>query len=41
MHICNQLNKPPYVNFERFMEAHPDTQVVEMDTVKGSREKGK
>lgn len=34
-------NKRTYVDFERFMEAHPDTDVVEMDTVKGSREKGK
>ena len=34
-------NKRTYVDFERFMEAHPDADVVEMDTVKGSREKGK
>lgn len=34
-------NKRTYIDFERFMEAHPDTDVVEMDTVKGSREKGK
>lgn len=34
-------NKRTYVDFERFMEAHPDVDVVEMDTVKGSREKGK
>ena len=34
-------NKRTYVDFERFMEAHPDTEVVEMDTVKGGRGKGK
>lgn len=34
-------NKRTYVDFERFMEAHPNVDVVEMDTVKGSREKGK
>lgn len=34
-------NKRTYTDFERFMEAHPDVDVVEMDTVKGSREKGK
>lgn len=34
-------NKRTYIDFERFMEAPPDTDVVEMDTVKGSREKGK
>lgn len=34
-------NKRTYVDFERFMEAHPDVDVVEMDTVKGSRKKGK
>ena len=34
-------NKRTYVDFERFMEAHPDTDVVEMDTVKGSRTAGK
>jgi len=34
-------NKRTYVDFERFMAAHPDYDVVEMDTVKGSREKGK
>ena len=30
-----------YDDFKAYMEAHPDTPVVEMDTVKGSREKGK
>ena len=30
-----------YIDFERFLEAHPDTEVVEMDTVKGMREGGK
>lgn len=34
-------NKRTYVDFERFMKAHPDLDVVEMDTVKGSRDKGK
>lgn len=34
-------NKRTYVDFERFMTAHPDTDVVEMDTVKGSRAAGK
>ena len=34
-------NKRTYVDFERFMATHPDIDVVEMDTVKGSREKGK
>lgn len=34
-------NKRTYVDFERFMEAHPDLDVVEMDTVKGGRDKGK
>ena len=34
-------NKRTFVDFERFMEAHPDADIVEMDTVKGSREKGK
>ncbi len=34
-------NKRTYVDFERFMTAHPDVDVVEMDTVKGSREAGK
>ena len=34
-------NKRTHVDFERFMEAHPDLDVVEMDTVKGGRDKGK
>ena len=34
-------NKRTYVDFERFMDAHPDLDVVEMDTVKGGRNKGK
>ena len=33
-------NKRTYKDFERFMEAHPDSDVVEMDTVKGSRAAG-
>lgn len=34
-------NKRTYRDFERFMEAHPECDVVEMDTVKGSRDAGK
>ena len=34
-------NRRTYKDFERFMEAHPDFDVVEMDTVKGSRSSGK
>lgn len=34
-------NKRTFVDFERFMEAHPDMDVVEMDTVKGGRAAGK
>ncbi len=34
-------NKRTFIDFERFMEAHPDLDVVEMDTVKGSRAAGK
>lgn len=34
-------NKRTYIDFERFMDAHPDFDVVEMDTVKGSRAAGK
>lgn len=34
-------NKRTYKDFERFMEAHPECDVVEMDTVKGSRDAGK
>lgn len=30
-----------YENFKDFMSLHPDYEVVEMDTVKGTREKGK
>ena len=33
-------NKRTYVDFERFMEAHPGIEVVEMDTVKGTRASG-
>lgn len=34
-------NKRTYTDFERFIEAHPDIDVVEMDTVKGGRAAGK
>lgn len=34
-------NKRTYKDFEFFMEHHPDFDVVEMDTVKGSRSSGK
>jgi IS30 family transposase len=34
-------NKRTYVDFERFMKAHPDYDVVEMDTVKGGISSGK
>ena len=34
-------NRRTYKDFERFMVAHPDYDVVEMDTVKGSRDAGK
>lgn len=34
-------NKRTYVDFQRFMEAHPDVDIVEMDTVKGGRASGK
>ena len=34
-------NRRTYKDFERFMEAHPDCDVVEMDIVKGSRSSGK
>ncbi len=34
-------NKRTYKDFEFFMEHHPDLDVVEMDTVKGSRTAGK
>ena len=33
--------KRTFIDFERFMEAHPELDVVEMDTVKGGRDKGK
>jgi IS30 family transposase len=40
---CQQAyrNKRTYVDFQRYMECHPGTDVVEMDTVKGSRTSGK
>ena len=34
-------NKRTYVDFERFIQAHPNIDVVEMDTVKGGRASGK
>lgn len=34
-------NKRTYKDFEYYMEKHPDTDVVEMDTVKGNRFSGK
>jgi len=34
-------NRRTYKDFERFMESHTDYDVVEMDTVKGGRDKGK
>ena len=34
-------NKRTYVDFEKYTKAFPDLDVVEMDTVKGSRDKGK
>ena len=34
-------NKRTYKDFEYYMEKHPDTDVVEMDTVKGNRSSGK
>ncbi len=34
-------SKRTYVDFQRYMEAHPDVDVVEMDTVKGGRASGK
>ena len=39
----NQIyrNKRTYIDFKRFLECHPDVDVVEMDTVKGSRAAGK
>lgn len=39
----NQIyrNKRTYKDFEFYMEHHPDASVVELDTVKGTRESGK
>lgn len=34
-------SKRTYKDFEKFMEGYPESSVVEMDTVKGSRESGK
>lgn len=34
-------NRRTYKDFERFIEAHPDVEVIEMDTVKGSNNGGK
>lgn len=34
-------NKRTYKDFENFMDKHPDLEVVELDTVKGSRTSGK
>lgn len=34
-------NRRTYKDFERFIEAHPDAEVIEMDTVKGSNNGGK
>nr|WP_243115388.1 hypothetical protein [Mobilisporobacter senegalensis] len=34
-------NKRTYKDFERFMVAHPEMEVIEMDTVKGGVESGK
>ena len=34
-------NRRTYIDFQRFLEAHPDAGIVEMDTVKGSRSSGK
>lgn len=34
-------NKRTYKDFEKFTAGYPDLNIVEMDTVKGSREKGK
>ena len=34
-------NKRTYVDFEKYIKAFPELDVVEMDTVKGSRDKGK
>ena len=37
----NYRNHRTYKDFERFMETHPDTEVIEMDTVKGNNNGGK
>lgn len=34
-------NRRSYKDFERFVDAHPDAEVIEMDTVKGTRNGGK
>lgn len=34
-------NRRTYKDFERFLEAHPDAEVIEMDTVKGTKNGGK
>jgi len=34
-------NHRTYKDFERFIEAHPDAEVIEMDTVKGTKNGGK
>ena len=34
-------NRRSYKDFERYIEAHPDDEVIEMDTVKGCRDAGK
>lgn len=34
-------NRRSYKDFERYVEAHPDDEVIEMDTVKGCRDAGK
>ena len=34
-------NKRTYIDFEKFIAVHPDTEVVEMDTVKGNCSSGK
>lgn len=34
-------NRRTYKDFERYVEAHPDAEIIEMDTVKGSRRGGK
>ena len=34
-------NRRSYKDFERFMEAHPEAEIIEMETIKGSRDAGK